>query len=281
MQTVITGTHRLEIIALNAKYQYLTLEMSDSINNSKQLAKNTLFLYGRMLLSMLVSLYTSRLILQYLGVDNYGIYNVVGGLVAMFGVISGSLSTSISRNLTFELGHGDMEKLKKIFSMSINIQLFLIALVLLLGETFFVWFLNNKMVIPADRLSSANWILQLSLITFSLNLFTVPYSAAIIAHERMKAFAYIGIIEVFLKLVIVYLLSVSPIDVLIFYGILVFLVATGMQYVYIIYCRRQFEECKYSFIKDKTIYNELVGFATWNFVGSTSSPIEFILWPSY
>ena len=248
--------------------------MSNNTNNSKQLAKNTLFLYGRMLFSMVVSLYTSRLILQYLGVENYGIYNVVGGLVAMFGIISGSLSTSISRNLTFELGKGDMEKLKKIYSMSINIQLILIAIVIVLGETFFVWFLNNKMVIPAERLTAANWILQFSLITFALGLFTVPYNAAIIAHERMKAFAYIGIVEVILKLVIVYLLSISPIDVLIFYGILVFFVATGMQIVYIIYCRRQFEECKYTFIKDKTIFKELVGFATWNFVGSTSSVLR-------
>lgn len=248
--------------------------MSGNINNSKQLAKNTLFLYGRMLFSMVVSLYTSRLILQYLGVENYGIYNVVGGLVAMFGIISGSLSTSISRNLTFELGKGDMEKLKKIFSMSINIQLVLIAIVIVLGETFFVWFLNKKMVIPVERLTAANWILQFSLITFALGLFTVPYNAAIIAHERMKAFAYIGIVEVVLKLVIVYLLSISPIDVLVFYGILVFLVATGMQLVYIIYCHRQFEECKYTFIKDKTIYKELVGFATWNFVGSTSSVLR-------
>ena len=124
--------------------------------NSKVLAKNTLFLYIRMILMMLVALYTSRVILQYLGVEDYGIYNAVGGIVAMFGVISASLSTSISRNLTFELGKGDMEKLKKIFSMSLNIQLILIAIIFLFGETIAVWFLNVKMVIPETRLVAAN-----------------------------------------------------------------------------------------------------------------------------
>jgi len=174
--------------------------------NSKVLAKNTFFLYIRMMLMMLVALYTSRVILQYLGVENYGIYNAVGGIVAMFGVISASLSTSISRNLTFELGKGDMEKLKKVFSMSLNIQLILIAIIFLFGETIAVWFLNVKMVIPETRLVAANWILQFSLITFAVNLFSVPYNAAIIAHERMNVFAYIGIIEVVLKLLVVYCL---------------------------------------------------------------------------
>ncbi|MCS2640798.1 lipopolysaccharide biosynthesis protein [Bacteroides ovatus] len=239
--------------------------------NSKVLAKNTLFLYIRMILMMLVALYTSRVILQYLGVEDYGIYNAVGGIVAMFGVISASLSTSISRNLTFELGKGDMEKLKKIFSMSLNIQLILIAIIFLFGETIAVWFLNVKMVIPETRLVAANWILQLSLITFAINLFSVPYNASIIAHERMNVFAYIGIIEVVLKLLVVYCLIASPIDRLIFYGSLLTFVAIVIQTIYFIFCKRHFEECSYHFIKDKSIFKELFGFATWNFIGSASS----------
>lgn len=161
-----------------------------------RIAKNTLLLYMRTILVMLVSLFTSRVILSALGVDDYGIYNVVGGVVAMFTVVSGALSASISRFITFELGRNDIEKLKRIFSTSINIQIGISLLILLLGETIGVWFLNYKMNIPVERLDAANWVLQCSLITFIINLISVPYNAAIIAHEKMSAFAYISILEV-------------------------------------------------------------------------------------
>ncbi len=239
--------------------------------NSKSLAKNTLFLYIRMMLTMLVTLYTSRLILQYLGVEDYGIYNVVGGVVGMFGIISSSLSTSISRTLTFELGSGNIEKLKKVFSMSMNIQLFIIFIVFLLGETVAVWFLNYKMVIPENRIIAANWILQFSLITFLVNLISVPYNASLIAHEQMGVFAYIGILEVLCKLLIVFFLSISPIDKLIFYGALLLVVACFIQLIYFFYCKRHFIECTYHYTKDRDVYKELYDFATWNFIGSTSS----------
>lgn len=242
-----------------------------SYNNSRILAKNTMFLYVRMLLSMLVSLYTSRVILQYLGIEDYGIYNAVGGVVGMFGIISGSLSTSISRTLTYELGKGNIEKLKKVFSMSINIQTLIIFVVFVLGETFAVWFLNNNLNIPNERLEAANWILQFSLFTFAFNLISIPYNASLIAHEKMSVFAYVGIIEVFMKLIIVYLLILSPIDRLIFYGLLLMLVSIFIQIIYLFYCKRHFEECTFHFINDKKIYKELFGFATWNFIGSVSS----------
>ena len=169
-----------------------------------RIAKNTLLLYMRTILVMLVSLFTSRVVLSALGVDDYGIYNVVGGVVAMFTVVSGALSASISRFITFELGRNDIEKLKRIFSTSINIQIGISLLILFLGETIGVWFLNYKMNIPVERLDAANWVLQCSLITFIINLISVPYNAAIIAHEKMSAFAYISILEVILKLLIVY-----------------------------------------------------------------------------
>ena len=168
---------------------------TDSSNNNKRIAKNTLLLYFRMLLTMVVSLYTSRVVLGALGVEDYGIYNVVGGVVAMFSMLSGSLSAAISRFITFELGTGNKEKLKRVFSSSVTIQMGLCAIILVLAETVGLWFLNNKMVIPESRMYAANWVFQLSLLTFVINLISIPYNAAIIAHERMSAFAYISIFE--------------------------------------------------------------------------------------
>ncbi|MCI5854036.1 MAG: MATE family efflux transporter, partial [Prevotella sp.] len=169
--------------------------MSTDSANNKRIAKNTLLLYFRMLLTMVVSLYTSRVVLGALGVEDYGIYNVVGGVVAMFSMLSGSLSAAISRFITFELGTGNNEKLKRVFSSSVTIQMGLSAIILVLAETVGLWFLNNKMVIPESRMYAANWVFQLSLLTFVINLISIPYNAAIIAHERMSAFAYISIFE--------------------------------------------------------------------------------------
>lgn len=240
-------------------------------NSSKTLAKNTLFLYARTILTMFVTLFTSRVILKYLGVEDYGIYNAVGGVVAMFTIISGSLSTSISRNLTFELGRGNMIRLNKFFSMGINIQLIIIAVVFLFAETLGLWFLNAKMVIPEDRIVAANWIYQFSVATFAFNLISVPYNASIIAHEKMGAFAYIGILEVVLKLAVVYMLVVSPIDRLITYGFLLLCVSVLIRSIYQIYCKRHFEECRYRYTTDREIFKSMFGFAVWNFIGSTSS----------
>ena len=248
--------------------------MEAVISKRKALVKNTLFLYGRMLLSMLVSLYTSRVILQYLGVEDFGIYNAVGGVVAMFGMISGALSTSIGRTLTFNLGVGNIERLKKVFSMSINVQILIVAIIIILGETIAIWFLNSKMVIPKPRINAANWILQFSLITFSLNLISVPYNASLIAHEKMDIFAYIGIVDAVLRLIIVYFIAISPIDKLVFYGFLLMVESLAIQVIYLFYCKRCFIECKYTFCRDKDVFRELAGFATWSFIGSTSSVLR-------
>ena len=193
--------------------------------NNKRIAKNTLLLYFRMLFMMVVSLYTSRVILNALGVEDFGIYNVVGGVVAMFTIISGTLSASISRFITYELGKGDQIKLNKIFSASVTIQLLLSLIIVVLIESVGVWFLNTKMTIPVERMIAANWVLQFSIITFVINLISVPYNAAIIAHEKMSAFAYISILEAVGKLAIAYFIMWSPIDKLIFYAVLMCLVA--------------------------------------------------------
>lgn len=248
--------------------------MSDTSLNNKRIAKNTLLLYFRMLLTMAISLYTSRVVLHVLGVEDFGIYNVVGGVVAMFSVISGSLSAAISRFITYELGKGDKEKLVRIFSSSVTIQLGLGLVIIILAEVIGVWFLNEKMSIPENRMYAANWVFQLSILTFVINLISVPYNAAIIAHEKMSAFAYISILEVVAKLIIVYMLLLSPIDKLIFYAILMASVALIIRFVYGFYCKRNFEECTYHFILDKELLKKMFGFAGWNFIGASSAVLR-------
>lgn len=237
-------------------------------DNNKRIAKNTLLLYVRMLFTMAVSLFTSRVILNTLGVENYGINNVVGGIVTMFSVLSGSLSASISRFITFELGKGNLQRLKTVFSTGVNIQLGMSLLVVILAEAVGIWFLNTKMNIPVERLNAANWVFQCAILTFVLNLLSVPYNAAIIAHEKMSAFAYISVVEVSLKLIIVYMLTISPFDRLKTYAVLLLLVGAIIRFVYGYYCKRHFEECTYHFILDKPVLKEMTGFAGWNFLGN-------------
>ncbi len=243
-------------------------------DNNKRIAKNTLLLYFRMLFMMVVSLYTSRVILNALGVEDYGIYNVVGGVVAMFSVISGSLSAAISRFITYELGKGDQSKLNKIFSASVTIQMLLSLIIVILIETVGVWFLNNKMVIPEARMTAANWVLQLSIVSFVLGLLSVPYNAAIIAHEKMSAFAYISILEAMGKLAIALLIVVSPIDRLIFFAILTCAVGIIVRFTYGHYCQKHFAECTYHFHWDKDILKQMFGFAGWNFIGAASAVLR-------
>ena len=243
-------------------------------DNNKRIAKNTLLLYFRMLFMMVVSLYTSRVILNALGVEDFGIYNVVGGVVAMFTVISGSLSAAISRFITYELGKGDQSKLNKIFSASVTIQLLLSLIIVVLIESVGVWFLNAKMTIPADRMAAANWVLQFSIITFVINLISVPYNAAIIAHERTSAFAYISILEAVCKLAIAFLIMVSPMDKLVFYAILMCVVSVIVRFTYGHYCKKHFTECIYHFHWDKDILKKMFGFAGWNFIGASSAVLR-------
>lgn len=237
-------------------------------DNNKRIAKNTLLLYVRMLFTMAVSLFTSRMILNTLGVEDYGINNVVGGIVTMFSVLSGSLSSSISRFITFELGKGNIERLKTIFSTGVNIQLGMSVLIIIIAEAVGIWFLNTKMNIPTDRMVAANWVFQCAILTFVLNLLSVPYNAAIIAHEKMSAFAYISVVEVSLKLIIVYMLMISPFDRLETYAVLLLLVGAVIRFIYGYYCKRHFEECTYHFVFDKPVLKEMTGFAGWNFLGN-------------
>lgn len=240
-------------------------------SNNKRIAKNTLLLYIRMLLLMLVSLYTSRVNLNALGIEDFGIYGVVGGLVSMFHIISNALTGSISRFLTFELGRNDQRQLCRIFSTSVIIQYLLIGIIFIIGETIGLWFLNNKMVIPIERLYATNWVYQLSLFSFIMDLLVIPYTAAIIAHEKMSAFAYISILQALGKLVVACSINYSPIDRLIWFAALILCNATIIRCVHIFYCKHNFKECRSKFVFDKTLWKEMFGFAGWNFIGSIAA----------
>ena len=242
--------------------------MVNVAENNKRIAKNTLLLYVRTLFIMAITLYTSRVILNALGVGDYGIYNVVGGVVAMFSLLSGSLSNAISRFITFELGRGDIKRLGLIFSTSVNIQLGLSLLIMILGAVVGGWFLNTQMNIPEGRMTAANWVLYCSLLMFCINLVSIPYNACIIAHERMAAFAYVSILEASLKLLICYLIVVSPFDKLISYAILLVIVALIIRLVYGVYCNRHFEECHYRFVYDRSLLKHMGSFAGWQFLSN-------------
>ena len=242
----------------------------DSISSNKRLAKNTLLLYIRTIFVMAISLYTSRVVLSTLGVRDYGIYNIVGGVVAMFNVVSGALTTSISRYITYELGSGNIAKLRQIFSTSINIQFVLCLIIFFLGETVGVWFLNYKINIPEGRLFAANCVLQCSLFSFLLNIMSIPFSSVIVAHENMSAFAYVSVVEVTLKLIVVILLSLVLYDKLVFYSILLALVSLIVIAIYIVYCRKKFKEVKYVKDYDKQLVKEMTSFAGWGFLTNTA-----------
>ncbi len=248
--------------------------MSDISSNNKRIAKNTFLLYVRMLFLMIISLYTSRVILNVLGVTDFGIYNVVGGLIAMFSIISNSLSGAISRFLTFELGQNNKEKLKIIFSTAMNIQVLMGLIIFLLIETVGVWFLNCKMNIPVGRMHAANWVLQFSAFSFFINLISVPYNASIISHEKMSVFAYISMIEGISKLLIAYMIIISPIDKLVFYAMLIFFVSFFLRIIYRIYCKKHFEECTYSFFFERKLLKEMFNFSSWNFIGTSAGVLR-------
>ena len=186
--------------------------MQDTTSNNKRIAKNTIMLYIRMFISMLVGLYTSRVVLATLGVEDYGIYGVVGGVVGMMGFLNASMSGATSRFLTFELGKGDKERLAKTFSSALIVHIGIAIVVLILAETVGLWFLSNKLNIPAERMQAAHWVYQLSILSAMFGITQVPYNAAIIAHEKMDVYAYIEILNVTLKLLIVYLLTIGLFD---------------------------------------------------------------------
>lgn len=241
-----------------------------SIIDNKRIVKNTGMLYLRTFVVLLVSLYTSRVILDTLGVKDYGIYQVVGGLVSMFSIVSGVFTLAISRYITFELGRENFQRLHLIFSSALIIQIVLSLLIIILVEIFGWWFISYKMTVPTEQITAVKWVLQFSVITFCLNLISIPYNACIIAHERMKAFAYISVLEVSLKLGACYLLLISPVDRLIAYAALLMFIAMFIRLIYSVYCHKHFEECRGRLKFDKSLIKEMSSFSSWNFIVNTA-----------
>lgn len=248
--------------------------MSDTSANNKRIAKNTLMLYVRMLFTMAVSLFTSRVVLQTLGVEDYGIQNVVGGVITMFTFINSAMVSSTQRYLNFELATGNEEKLKSIFNTSLQIHALIALVIILLGETVGLWFVLNKLVIPETRMTAAMWVYQCSILSCAVGIMSTPYNADIIAHEKMSAFAYISILDVCLKLLIVYLLVISPYDKLIVYAILILAIQLLIRYIYSRYCNKHFKESLFERKINRPLLKEMASFAGWSFWGN----LAFILY---
>ena len=245
--------------------------MSSTSENNKRIAKNTAMLYIRMLLIMAVTLYTSRVVLEVLGVEDFGIYNIVGGVVVLFSFINNAMATATQRFLNFELGRNDIKEVGRVFSMSMTAHISIALLVLFLAETIGLWFLLTQMNIPDGRMKAAVWCYQFSILTTCVQIIRVPYNACIIAYERMSFYAYISILEVILKLLIVFLLSIGGFDKLILYSILMFLVTVAVCYAYKIVCNRNFNISRYSFFWDKILYKKLMSFSGWSLFGSAAN----------
>ena len=238
------------------------------VTNNKRIAKNTILLYFRMLFTMGVTLYTSRVVLSTLGVEDYGIYNVTGGVVAMFAFLNTAMSSASQRYITFALGKGDVERLRTVFNTSLQVHIVISVFLIILSETLGLWFLTHKLVIPENRMFAAMWVYQCSIATAVLGVMSVPYNADIVANEKMSAFAYISVLDVSLKLLVVYLLYISSWDKLIVYAILGFLVQFFIRSIYVRYCAKHFPESKFKHEFDKSLFKEMSSFAGWSFFGN-------------
>lgn len=239
-----------------------------SSENTRRIAKNTGFLYVRMLLMMGVAFYTSRVVLNALGVEDYGIYNVVGGVVAMFSFLMGMFTSTTQRFLNYEMGVGNLKRLNEIFSMSITLNAMIAVLIVLVSGIVGLWFINHKLVIPADRLMAAHWVFRFSLLAMAVTIISTPYNAVIIANERMSAFAYIAIVECLLKLGVAIVIAFCGGDKLIIYGALLVVVAVIVRSIYMVYCKRKFQECRYRFYWNRRLFYEMGTFAGWDMYGN-------------
>lgn len=239
--------------------------------NNNRIAKNTVLLFIRMAVTMIIALYTSRVVLKTLGVTDYGIYNVVGGVVTMLGFISNSLADASSRYITFAIGKGQLEKLQHLFSCIFSIHLIIAIILFMIAETLGLYFVLEKLVIPENRKLAALFVYQASIITFFITIISVPYDAIVIAYERMSAFAYISITEVSVRLLIVYCLYIIPFDRLIMYSILVLLLQQLLRLIYITYCHRNFSESHVHWVWDRELSKEIFSYASWVTMGNLAT----------
>lgn len=240
------------------------------MGSNKTIAKNTIYLYARMLLVMVVSLYTSRVVLQTLGVDDFGLYNVVGGLVTTLSFLTGSISSGTSRFFAYYIGKGDKTELNTYYKISVTCFILLSGIILIIAETVGLWFLNTQMNIAADRMTAANWVYQCSILSFILSMFTVPHQSMIVSRENMTVYAYVGIVEVIAKLLIVYCLLIGDIDKLILYSILNCLITLLLLLFYVFYSHKKYEECRYHFYFNWQKIKGFLSYSTWIIFGALS-----------
>lgn len=243
-------------------------------HKGRTIAKNTLMLYFRMIFLLIVGFYASRVVLDALGENDYGIYSVVGGVVAMFSIISGALNSAVSRFITFEMGKGTRADLNKVYSTSVLIQIALSVIIIAICEPAGIWFIRNEMTISPDRIPAALWVLQFSLLSFVVNLMSVPQMAFITAHEKMSAYAWIGILDGMLRLAVALLIVHSPTDRLVWYSALMAVSVIVVRVAYGIYCRKHFPECRFRSVFEKGLVKEMFSFAGWNFIGVTSGVLR-------
>lgn len=239
--------------------------------DSKRIAKNTVFLYFRLILVFAVTLYTSRVVLDKLGVDDYGLYTVVVSIVGLVSFLNATLSSGTSRFLTFELGKGNQERLKLTFGTSLTAHIALATIIIVLGETFGLWYFYSVLVCPLERLEAALIVFQLSIFSTALSILQMPYTASIMSHERMNVYAYLGIYEAGAKLLIVCLLSVIDVDKLVLYGILMTLIQISLFCFYSFYSLREFEEVTFRPSYNKSIFKSILNFSGWNIIANISN----------
>ena len=238
------------------------------LESQKKIAQNSIILYIRMLFNMVITFYTSRVVLDILGVDDFGIYGVIGGIVSLLSFLNGCMSSTTSRFFTFELGRENKKQLKKVFSSALTIHIVIAVVIIILGELIGTWWIKNKLVISSERIDAAYWVFHLSLLTTASNIVQVPYNAAIIAHEKMTAYAFIEILNSILKLAIVLLITICPFDKLILYSIFILCVAILITSIYVTYCLKYFPETHYSFHNDKETMRPLLTFSGWELFGA-------------
>lgn len=244
--------------------------MSENKSSNKRIVKNTFYLYMRMFVSLGLSLVTGRVVLRTLGVDDYGINAVVGSIIGMFSVIQVCMIGATSRFITFELGKGDKKRLKDTFSTTLTIHIIIAFILFVILETVGLWMVNNKLVIPEERMFAANCIYQFSIISLMFGVTQTPYSSAIVAHEKMDIYAYFDILNTILKLVIIYILLIGNMDKLILYGLLTLGVSTLIMLLNRIYCVRHFPETRYHFIWDKTLLKPIFSYSGWDILGNVA-----------
>ena len=235
-------------------------------NNNTKIAKNTLYLYLRLIVTTIIGLYTSRVVLKALGIDDFGLYNVVGGIISMLAALGSTMSIASFRFMSIELGRNDIEELKSVFNSSIIIHFFLAILLLILAETLGLWFIINKIIVPEGRLTSVLWAYQFSILTCIVMIISAPYNNCLLVHEKMNAYALFSMLEAILKLTIVFLLGIGGIDKLIEYSFLIFCIQLLMRGLYGIYCSKNFVETKFSWKYNKSQLTKMLSFTGWNFI---------------